>query len=454
MLDLPDPLIARYLGSEKLLEPARDILSDQALYLTYCVRVELAWLRVLARRGRFAENLVDAAEESCQRIQIDEIAQEEARVNHDLKAVVNVMTRYVPEPLRPFVHLGATSYDILSNAHLLRLRDGCERVALPALRDVAAELIRLAREEAGTHQVGRTHGQHAEPVTFGYAMAVYLERLGFCIQEIQQALTRLRGKFSGAVGAYNTIGLLFEDPREVEREVLGLVGLEPARNATQITHPEPALAVLHHLTAAFGVLANLADDLRHLQRTEIAEVAEAYKEGAQVGSSAMPHKRNPITWENVKSLWKVFMPQIMTFYMDQISEHQRDLSNSASARFLPRVVLGVAVAARRSARGLKGLYVDRDQMKRNLELTGQIISGPAQTLFSWLGIPDAHETVRRLSLQAQKEKTPLLQHLSPELLEPLSPEHRHALEDPLRLTRHAEKSAREVADLWERILQN
>lgn len=452
MLDLPDPLIARYLAPEKLLEPSRQILSDQALYLRYCVQVELAWLRVLARRGRFAESLVDQAEESCLAMRAEEIVEEEARVRHDLKAVVNVMTRYVPEELRPFVHLGATSYDILSNAHLLRLRDGCHQVALPALKVVAAQLIRLAREEASTPQIGRTHGQHAEPVTFGYVMAVSLERLGFCIESLERSLTELRGKFSGAVGAYNTIGLLFDDPREVEREVLGLVGLEPGRNATQITHPEPALAVLHHLTAAFGVLANLADDLRHLQRTELSEVAESYREGAQVGSSAMPHKKNPITWENVKSLWKVFMPQIMTFYMDQISEHQRDLSNSASARFLPRVVLGLAVAARRSARGLEGLFVDREQMRANLEMTGQIISGPAQTLFSWVGLPDAHETVRRLSLQAQKERVPLLGLLSQQQLSQLQENHRAALEDPLRLTRHAEKSAREVADHWERIL--
>ncbi len=452
MLDFPDPLVARYLEPEKLLEPARRLLSDQALYLDYCVRLELNWLRVLARHGRFAESLVDEAQERCADIDIQEIAEEEARVHHDLKAVVNVMTRYCPEELRPYVHLGATSYDILSNAHLLRLRDGCREIALPALEAVARELIRLARQESETHQVGRTHGQHAEPVTFGHAMAVYLDRMGFCIQSLKRSLTELRGKFSGAVGAYNTLGLLFEDPRAVEREVLALAGLTPARNSTQITHPEPALAVFHHLTAAFGVLANLADDLRHLQRTELAEVAEAYREGSQVGSSAMPHKRNPITWENVKSLWKVFMPQIMTCYLDQISEHQRDLSNSASARFLPRLVLGLSVAARRSARGLSGLYVDRQQMQHNLGLTGQIISGPAQTLFSWLGIADAHEQMRQLSLQAQKERLPLLRLLGPELLEPLSQAQRQALEDPLRLTRHAAQAAREVADFWERDL--
>ncbi|MEW6281042.1 MAG: hypothetical protein AB1758_20680, partial [Candidatus Eremiobacterota bacterium] len=124
LLDLPDPLVARYLAPEGLLEPATRLLSDRALYLDYCVRLELAWLRVLARRGRFDEALVDLAAERARSMTVQEVAEEEDRVRHDLKAVVNVLTRCCPEALRPYVHLGATSYDILSNAHLLRLREG------------------------------------------------------------------------------------------------------------------------------------------------------------------------------------------------------------------------------------------------------------------------------------------------------------------------------------------
>ncbi len=448
MLHLPDPLIARYLTPQDL-KLAESTLSDEALYRR-CMEIELAWLRVLAPHVGFSDDDLTRAKKAIARIPMQEVVDEENRIKHDLKAVVNVMTRYVPDALKPYVHLGATSYDILSNAHLLRLRDGCEKMALPALAEVGRQLIRLAREEAGTHQIGRTHGQHAEPITFGYAMAVYLDRLGFCLTRLKDALKQLRGKFSGAVGGYVALGLIFEEPRAIEKQLLKSLKLEQASTSTQITHPEPALEVLHHLTAAFGVLANLADDLRHLQRTEISEVAEAFVEGAQVGSSAMPHKRNPITWENVKSLWKVFMPQIMTFYMDQISEHQRDLSNSASARFLPRIVLGLSVAARRSARGLQGLVVDHEHMQRNLHQTGQIISGPAQTLFSYLGEEDAHESFRRMSLEAQKTNTPLLKLLPRAQLKKLQPHQLKALEDPMLLTRHAEKSAREVAAYWER----
>lgn len=375
MLDFPDPLVARYLEPEKLLEPARRLLSDQALYLDYCVRLELNWLRVLARHGRFAESLVDEAQERCADIDIQEIAEEEARVHHDLKAVVNVMTRYCPEELRPYVHLGATSYDILSNAHLLRLRDGCREIALPALEAVARELIRLARQESETHQVGRTHGQHAEPVTFGHAMAVYLDRMGFCIQSLKRSLTELRGKFSGAVGAYNTLGLLFEDPRAVEREVLALAGLTPARNSTQITHPEPALAVFHHLTAAFGVLANLADDLRHLQRTELAEVAEAYREGSQVGSSAMPHKRNPWNCETVTGLARVVRGMLLPVLENMATWHERDLSNSSVERIaLPDVCALTDWMLWKFADILDGLVIHPDNMERNLGMMGGLVA--------------------------------------------------------------------------------
>ncbi|MBI3929492.1 MAG: adenylosuccinate lyase [Armatimonadetes bacterium] len=453
-MNVPDPLVARYLPSAGLPVEAVRGLSELGLYTDYCVRLEVALLRVLARRGFFGEALVD---EICRNLQISEqeLREEETRVRHDLKALVNVFSRFCPEPVRPFVHLGATSYDILSNAHLLRLREGVERLARPALLEVARELCRLADQEAETVQIGRTHGQYAEPITFGYAMAVYLERLGQCLEALDHALGKLRGKFSGAVGAWVAAGLLFDDPRQLEREVLAEVGLEPSLTSTQIAHPEPALAVLHHLCAGFGVLANLADDLRHLQRSEIAEVAEAYRADSQVGSSAMPHKRNPITWENVKSLWKTFMPQILTYYMDQISEHQRDLSNSASARFLPRLVLGVTVAAKRAAGGLRGLYVDREAMRRRLESLDQVISGPAQVLLSSLGFADAHEAVRRHAvsgegpllerLQADEELSPYLARLSDRQL--------RALQEPARMVEPCVEATRKAVLAWSERLE-
>lgn len=447
-LSLPDPLIARYLKG-RLAEQAA-LLSDRDLYCRHCVQVELALLRALARRGLLDEKAVEkTAAELPGKIEPEEIIEEENRVRHDLKAVVNVMARHSPPEVAPFIHLGATSYDILSNAHLLRLREGVELLVLPRLKKVLQELVRLAQEHAETACIGRTHGQFAEPTTFGYVMATFAERLGTGMQELERSLKLLRGKFSGAVGAYVALGLLFDDPRALEQEVLQEIGLTPNHCSTQITHPEPALAVLHHLSALFGILANLADDLRHLQRSEIAEVAEEFDSAHQVGSSAMPHKRNPITWENIKSLWKTFLPTIFTYYMDQISEHQRDLTNSASARFQPRLVLGLAVAADRAAQGLSKLFVDRELMARRLEGLSEVVSGPAQVLLSSVGYPDAHEKVRKLTLQ-EGDLVSLLQS-DPEVAPywaRLQPRQIEALGSPLWLVRPAAEQTRAAIEPW------
>ena len=452
-LEIPDPLVGRYLAAEGMLPLASEVLSEGALYLRYALPVEVALLEVLAEDGWFATVHLPAVREAAAQVSLAEFQAEEGRVRHDLKALVNVFAARCPAEVRSYIHLGATSYDILANAHLLRLREGVNRVLLPELNQCLQQLHRLADRYAATPQIGRTHGQYAEPMTFGYSMAVYLERLGWCRLELERSMQGLRGKFSGAVGAYTTPGLLHTNARDLEERVLAKVGLVAASSATQITHPEPALAVLHHITAAFGVLANLADDLRHLQRSEINEVAEAYLESAQVGSSAMPHKRNPITWENVKSLWKTFMPQMMTFYLDQVSEHQRDLSNSASARFLPRLLLGLALACRRSNKGLTSLVVDEAVMVGRLQQLNEVVSGPLQALLSGLGLEDAHEYVRLASVEARRSGKGLLEvaQLNPELapwLEKLRPEQREALSEPQRLCGAAEAACRRTLQEW------
>ncbi len=445
---IADPLTSRYLKGP-FLEQASERMSDEALYLDYCVRVELSLLTCLARRGYFEAELVEETRRNCAGISFEEVQAEEERVRHDLKAVVNLMVGRAPKEVKPFIHLGATSYDILSNAHALRLRDGVQDFVLKALKEVAAELHRLAELHADTPYIGRTHGQYAEPLSFGYSMAVYLDRLGFEIEALENAARGLRGKFSGAVGGYVALGLLFDDARQFEAEVLAELGLEPHLTSTQIVHPESALRAYHHLAAAFGVLANLADDMRHLQRSEIAEVAERYESKSQVGSSAMPHKQNPITWENIKSLWKVFIPQLTTAYMDQVSEHQRDLTNSASARFMPRLILGLLVAATRARKALSQLVVCQETMAERLDALDKVVSGPAQVLLSSVGHPDAHEQVRKEALG----EGPLLERLeqNPSLaayLVRLSTAQRDALTRPAKLTTPSAQAARNAAAVW------
>jgi adenylosuccinate lyase len=220
------------------------------------------------------------------------------------------------------------------------------------------------------------------------------------------------GKLSGAVGAYNATSVITPDPRELEKQVLGRLGLAPAPVATQIVPPEPMLHLLHAINTAFGIVANIADDFRHLQRSEIAEVAEAFGRH-QVGSSTMPQKRNPWNSEHVKSLWKAFAPRIMTAYMDQISEHQRDLSNSASSRFIAEYVTGFVAACERMRRIAAGMVVDRERMRVNLSLrVDSVLAEPAYILLALSGMPDAHEAVRQATLATEAEGISLKEALS------------------------------------------
>jgi adenylosuccinate lyase len=164
---------------------------------------------------------------------------------------------------------------------------------------------------------------------------------------------------------------------------------------------------IHSLVSTFSVLAAFADDMRQLQRSEIAEIGEHFGKD-QVGSSTMPHKRNPINYENVKSLWKAFMPQMTTVYMDQLSEHQRDLTNSASSRFIPELITALLSAAARLTRVSSKMVVDQENIKKNFEQNKKmIVAEPLYIILAAAGHPDAHEAVRKLTLKAQKTELSL-----------------------------------------------
>jgi adenylosuccinate lyase len=200
-------------------------------------------------------------------------------------------------------------------------------------------------------------------------------------------------------------------------------------------------------------MANLADDMRHLQRTEIAEITEGFH-AQQVGSSTMPQKRNPVSFENVKSIWKAFMPRVVTTYLDQISEHQRDLTNSASQRFSGELIAATAYAATRLGASIDGIRIDRDRMKANVGLSkGGIIAEALYVLLAKHGHPDAHEAVRRLTLEAERSGRSALElaALDPELkplLAALSSDERRILDQPEEYRGLASDVARDVAKTW------
>ncbi|MGA2764082.1 MAG: lyase family protein [Spirochaetia bacterium] len=408
------PLDHRYsLSDPDLFNRLSTCLSEEATVRS-CLRVELVLLKTILSRllpgsgSAKRDALLDGAVAG---ISPEEVYDEEEKTHHNIRALVNVMKRHLPADVRPYVHLGATSADILDTASALRYRDAIRTVILPVLLDLEEELVRKAREEADTPQIGRTHGQHAVPITFGFAMAEYVARLGKSIQRLEQKAADLRGKLAGAVGAYNATSMIVRDPQALENEFLAALGLQASEHSTQLVEPEYLLEALLELNTAFGIIANLADDLRHLQRSEIAEVREEFT-ATQVGSSTMPQKRNPWNSEHVKSLWKEFCPRVVTFFMDQISEHQRDLTNSASSRFVAEYLAGFASAAARMTSVVRSLGVDRARMRENLSRAGELVfSEPVYILMALAGDPDAHEGVRKATLKVEQSGEPLIQLL-------------------------------------------
>jgi len=397
---LSDPVLFEHMSS---------FFSEHAA-VRYFVDVECALVAAhLSMQGRSSEAV--ALQGLSERIPASEVYLEEEKTRHNIRALVNVMKRYVPDSLKPLIHLGATSVDILDTSQAVRLKDSVHKLILPRLISLEHLLCKLAKEHAHTPQVGRTHGQFAVPVTLGFMFAEYVSRLGKSIEKIYELSNDLRGKIAGAVGSYNATSMLYADPQGFERKTLEILGIKPSDHATQMVEPEYLLRLLTEINTAFGVIANLADDLRHLQRSEIDEVRE-YFSPDQVGSSTMPQKRNPWNAEHVKSLWKAFCPRVMTFFMDQISEHQRDLTNSASGRFVMDFLAGFVLAVARMTKILDGLTVNAEQLAGNLDKGGAgILAEPAYILLSQQGDPDAHETIRKLTLKAEKEGVPFLKVL-------------------------------------------
>ena len=448
------PLDHRYYASNpELFDDLARYLSENA-FVHYQLLVETALVRALAKRGLCSASIAEEVARACAEVSPEEVYAEEELTHHNVRALVNCIQRRVSPGARPFVHLTATSVDILDTANALRLRRVNDEVILPGAAALLRVLIDLARRERETVEIGRTHGQHAVPITFGFAVAQYVSRLGTRIELMRTAARGLKGKMAGAVGAYNASSLFFADPEAFEAEVLAELGLEPAPISTQIVPPEYVLDYLHALVSAFGVLANLADDMRHLQRTEIAEVGEAFA-ATQVGSSTMPHKRNPWNFEHVKSLWKEFTPRILTHYMDQISEHQRDLSNSASGRFIPEIVAGLAAAVERLNKVMSRLVVDHEHMQANLAMTAEtVIAEPLYILLAYLGEPKAHETVRLLTLEAEERGLTLRRLLveQPErfpFLNDMTDEQREILAHPERYTGRAATKTAQICGYWE-----
>jgi len=391
--------------------------------------VEIANLKALAIIGLIKpEEIALLTPEICERLlaitttAVDEV--ERKITKHDVRAWVRLAQEILPPELGRWLHVPLTSYDALDTGRILQYCRAYGQAIKPAIIEVMRLLIRLVEDQANLVQIGRTHGQHALPITVGFWLATILNRIMYNAYEMESGVMRLVGKISGAVGAYNAqvgLGLVAlskekNDGATYEETVLQLLGLEPAPISTQILPPEPLEYFLHScfmLSAAFG---QLGDDCRHLMRSEIAEVAESFESG-QVGSSTMAHKRNPINFENLKAMWKKNVGEFVKVLMTLHSEHQRDLSDSAVMRDFPTILVNLMnqlnTCRRQDKNGksfLARLTFSDEALKRNLGINADVIlAEPIYIALQMAGYAgDAHELVNRILMpRAQANKMPL-----------------------------------------------
>ena len=376
--------------------------------------VELAATDAWAAQGKVPPEDAAACRERAS-FTVEAVKERERETNHDVAAFVDVVAASIGEPGR-WIHYGLTSSDVLDTALGLQLVEAGLIIVngATAYRDA---LVARAREHAETLCVGRTHGVHAEPTTFGLRLA------GFAF-EADRNLARLRdafdqaafGKLSGAVGTYAST------PPGVEAAVMEQLGLGIEPIATQVIPRDRHAAVLEAIALAGAGLERFAQEIRNLQRTEVREVEEPFASGSQKGSSAMPHKRNPITAERICGLARVLRGYSQTGLENVALWHERDISHSGAERvILPDATILLDYKQHLSVRLAEGMTVHADRMRANLELThGALFSQRALTALieSGMSRDEAYRLVQEAAQGAWDTGTPfreLLAKAAPEL---------------------------------------
>jgi adenylosuccinate lyase len=324
--------------------------------------IEIAACEANARLGLIPEKDLAVIREKAD-FNVERILEIEDQVHHDVIAFLTCVGEYVG-PSSRFIHYGLTSSDIVDTALSIQMKQS-GGIILKGIDTLIEKLRALALKHKMTPCMGRSHGVHAEPTTFGMKMALYFKEFQRDRDRLAAAIENASyGKLSGAVGTYSNI-----DP-EVERYVCEKLGLKAEPVATQIIQRDRHAEFMAALAITAGSLDKLATEIRHLQRTEVREVEEPFQKG-QKGSSAMPHKRNPILAERVSGLSRVIKANMNVALDDMTLWHERDISHSSAERvILPDSTVALDYIIHRMIFILDGLIVYPDAMKENLERTG------------------------------------------------------------------------------------
>jgi adenylosuccinate lyase len=408
-------LIARYTRPEM-----GRIWSDENKYRCW-LRVEVAASQALARAGIVPQTAADAIRDRANFTvaRIDEI---EAEVRHDVIAFTTTVAEHIDAPEHSrWLHYGLTSTDVVDTAQALQLKEASAIIRAGIVR--LAEVLRVrALEFKHTPIIGRTHGIHAEPTTFGLKLLLWYSEIQRNLTRFDAAAEDLRvGKLSGAVGTFGHL-----KPEHEEAICLDL-GLQPVEVATQVVQRDRHAAYVATLAVLASSLDKIATEVRHLQRTEVREAEEFFSE-KQKGSSAMPHKRNPITSEQISGLARVIRANAQTAFENVALWHERDISHSSAERvILPDSTILADYLLAKTATLIEKLLVYPARMLKNLESTGGLIFSGQLLLDlaeSGMSREDAYRLVQAHAMRSWKGELIFSDEIAkvPEITTRLSPE--------------------------------
>lgn len=374
------------------------VWSEENKYAKW-LEIELAVCRAWAKLGRISGEAVKKIEKNI-KLDFEQIKEIEKTTRHDILAFVEGISKTLGDESK-YIHLGLTSSDVKDTALALQMRDAVDLI-IADLKALKQNLAREARLHKDTIMIGRTHGVHAEPVTWGLKLAIWYTEIDRHLKRMERVREVISvGKISGAVGTYASI-----DPR-VEELVCEELGLTPAPVSSQILQRDRHADLLNNLGLIAASLEKFATEIRNLQRTDILEVEEGFRKG-QKGSSAMPHKKNPIICERISGLARVVRGYVIPGLEDIALWHERDLTHSSVERIiLPDSTVLVDYMLNKFNMVLKELVVNQDRMEENLGRTlGLIFSQKVMLALVDKGLSreQAYELAQRNALQAWEER--------------------------------------------------
>jgi adenylosuccinate lyase len=390
----------------------REIFEEEArVQKMLDVEAALAWTH--AEMGNIprkdAEKIVAMA--STKYVKLNRIKEIEHEIKHDVASLVRALAE-VCGTSGAYVHLGATSYDIVDTANALQFKDALELIE-KKLDEFEKILMEKALLYKNTLMMGRTHGQHALPITLGFKFAVWLDEISRHIQRLRQCRERvLAGKMSGAVGTQAGLGT---HAMQIQELVMHRLGLKPAEISTQIVQRDRHAELTCLLANIASSLEKFATEIRELQRSEIGELFEPFEVEKQVGSSTMPQKRNPEICERICGLVRIVRSLTIPALENITTWHERDLTQSSAERFIiPETCILADYMLFLMTNIVANLRVDKQRMLENIDLTqGRTMAEAVMIALTKKGVnrQEAHELLRKLTIKSESEKQPFREFL-------------------------------------------